>query len=120
MWYRLAANQGHAEAQSKLGGMYGNGRGVIQDYQEASKWYRLAADQGHAEAQFKLGYMYLIGRGVTQDYILAHVLLSLAAANLTDEEYRNVATQARNILAGKMTPEQIAEAQQLARVWKPK
>jgi uncharacterized protein len=30
--------------------MYGNGKGVTQDYQEALKWYRLAADQGDAVA----------------------------------------------------------------------
>jgi TPR repeat protein len=31
MWYRLAAEQGDADAQNKLGAMYGLGTGVIQD-----------------------------------------------------------------------------------------
>ena len=30
-WYRLAAEQGHAEAQANLGWMYDAGRGVPQD-----------------------------------------------------------------------------------------
>ena len=47
-WYRLAAEQGYAEAQSNLGVMYNNGRGVPQDDAEAVKWYRLAAEQGYA------------------------------------------------------------------------
>ena len=45
-WYRLAAEQGYADAQYNLGLMYSNGEGVPQDYKEAVKWYRLAAEQG--------------------------------------------------------------------------
>jgi TPR repeat protein len=50
-WYRLAAEQGNAEAQYYLGVSYDIGEGVSQDKIEAVKWYRLAAEQGHAEAQ---------------------------------------------------------------------
>ena len=39
-WYRLAAEQGGAEAQNNLGHMYDKGEGVAQDYKEAEKWYR--------------------------------------------------------------------------------
>jgi len=46
-WYRLAADQGNADAQLFLGGMYNEGQGVLQDYKEAVKWYRLAAEQGN-------------------------------------------------------------------------
>ncbi len=52
--YRLAAEQGLAEAQNDLGYMYKEGQGVTQDYKEALKWYRLAAEQGHAEARKKI------------------------------------------------------------------
>ena len=62
-WYRLAADQGHANAQNGLGLMYGSGHGVAQDYAEAVKWYRLAAEQGDADAQYGLGLMYTKGRG---------------------------------------------------------
>jgi uncharacterized protein len=51
--------------------MYGEGRGVPQDYSEAIKWFRLAAEQGNAKAQFHLGVMYANGQGVTQDYAAA-------------------------------------------------
>ncbi len=46
--YRLAADQGDADAQFNLGIMYENGRRVPQDETEAVRWYRLAADQGFA------------------------------------------------------------------------
>ncbi len=49
-WYRLAAEQGHATAQSKLGFMYYDGQGVPQDYGEAIRWYRLAAAPGDTPA----------------------------------------------------------------------
>jgi TPR repeat protein len=50
-WYRLAADQGNAWAQSNLGSYYYDGTGVPQNHAEALKWYRLAADQGEPLAQ---------------------------------------------------------------------
>lgn len=47
--------QGHAGAQSLLGGLYERGNGVPLDYTRAVKWYRKAAEQGHAPAQLFLG-----------------------------------------------------------------
>ena len=66
-WYRLAAGLGLARAQSNLGVLYKNGRGVAQDDAEATRWFRLAAQQGNAGAQHSLGVMYEKGRGVAQD-----------------------------------------------------
>ena len=65
--FRVHAEQGHAEAQLILGGMYANGRGVLKDDAEAVRWYRLAADQGNASAQSILGRMYANGEGVLKD-----------------------------------------------------
>lgn len=64
----LAAEQGDANAQNKLGEMFLHGVGVTPDTQEAVKWFRLAAKQGHAIAQFNLGVSYGNGQGVAQDY----------------------------------------------------
>ena len=50
-WYRLAADQGDADAQCILGWMYKNGRGVPRSHEEATRWYRMAADQDHEEAK---------------------------------------------------------------------
>ena len=66
-WYRKAANQGLALAQTNLGWMYDNGRGVAKDDAQTSYWYRKAADQGEAYAQNNLGMMYANGRGVAKD-----------------------------------------------------
>ena len=66
-WYRKAAEQGYAPAQSNLGFMYDEGKGVPQDDVEAIDWYRKAAEQCSAVAQFNLGVMYTSGEGVLQD-----------------------------------------------------
>lgn len=124
MWWRRAADQGYAETQmapfvSTLGFMYDTGQGVPQDYAEAIKWYRKAADQGYAKGQSQLGAMYGIGHGVPQDFVEAHKWSNLATARAADKETRERAAQQRDLLAGAMTPAEVAEAQRLAREWKP-
>ena len=99
--------------------MYNEGQGVPQDYAEAANWYRRAAEQGDAPPQFLLGLMYEKGRGVPQDFIQAHMWLNLAASRSSGET-RDEAAKIRDFLAARMTPDQIAEAQRLAREWKPK
>ena len=119
-WYRKAAEQGATEAQNSLGFMYYKGRGVPQDYAEAVKWFRKAAGQGHSRAQSNLGLMYIQGIGVPQDYVQAYMWFNLAALRSPPGAEHDIAVKNRDILAAKMTPAQISEAQRLAREWKPK
>ncbi len=119
-WYRLAADGGYDKAQFNLALMYNNGTGVTQDYAEAMKWFRLAAEQGDALAQYNLGVMYGNKNGVSQDYVQAHMWLNIAASHLPPGEVRDLAVSNRDLVEKQMTPEQIAEAQRLAREWKPK
>ena len=110
---RPLAEKGDARAQLSLGGMYYNGQGVQQDYVEAARWTRKGAEQGYAPAQADLGVMYWNGQGVPQDVVLAYMWLSLAAAQEPD------AVEERDVAASQMTRDEIAEAQRLAREWKP-
>jgi len=64
--------------------MYYNGRGVLQDYEEAVFWYRLSAEQGDAYAQRNLGLMYEYGRGLLEDNTIAHMWWNIASANGSD------------------------------------
>ena len=113
-WYRLAAAQGNVPAQYSLGLAYEKGQGVPQDYQEAVKWYRIAAAQGNQFAQINLGVMYTNGTGVRQDFVRAHMWFTLAAAPLSGDS-GDTATKNRDRIASKMTAEQIATAQEMAR-----
>ena len=89
------------------------------DYATALHLIRPLADQGNAEAQNNLGFMYDIGQGVPQDYVQAHKWYNLSAANNLDKTNREQAASNRDLMARKMTPAQVAEAQKLAREWKP-
>ena len=47
--------------------MYGQGRGVEIDDEQAAYWFERAATQGDKQAQFNLGNLYIAGQGVPQD-----------------------------------------------------
>jgi uncharacterized protein len=113
-WYRKAAEQGYADAQRELAELHKGVPGVPQDYAEVVKWYRKAAQQGDAFAQMGLGARYAHGEGVPQDFVQAYMWFDLAAANDL-----KLAQAIRDQVAASMTPAQIAEAQRLAREWKP-
>lgn len=66
--YTLAADQGYAMAQDRLGLMYQKGDGVPQDFAKAIELYRNAAAQDHADASANLGWMFANGLGVARDY----------------------------------------------------
>ena len=121
-WFRLAAQQRDPVAEFNLGVMYSDGEGVPQDNAEAAKWYRLAADQGDARAEYNLGLWYAQGLGGPPDYVQAHIWFNLAAAHFPESDVsdRTLAVNNRKVVAGKMTADQIAEAQRRAREWKPK
>lgn len=111
--FRSLAEQGDAKAQFTIGLMYVNGQGVQRNDAEALRWYRLAADRDDARAQFNLGIMYRNGQGVPQDYVRAFMWFTLSAARGNQSAINN-----RDIVAQRMTPAQIAEAQKLASEWK--
>lgn len=108
-WYRLAAEAGDGFAQYFLGMMYAEGEGVLQDYAEAAKWYRLGAEGGNELAQFWLGLSYEKGEGVPKNKRFAYMWYSLAAAQGL------FGVKKRDGIAKRMTPEQLAEAQKMAR-----
>lgn len=103
---------------------------------EAVEKYRRAAEQGDGAAQNNLGIIYRNGWGATQDYIQAHMWFNIAAATHASEhlrsrslltatastpsardKLRDQSARARDKLAKRMRPDQVAEAQRLARVW---
>ena len=111
-WWRKAAEQGNAKAQSNLGFMYYQGLGVTQDDREAVRWIRKAAEQGNILAQSLLGRMYSDGRGVVQDDVPAYKWLSIAyvLGNQNTKIFRQMVER-------KMTVQQIAEAKREANKW---
>ncbi len=60
-------------------------------------------------------FAYAKGEGVPEDFVQAHMWVNLAGAQGEQQADKN-----RDIISKLMTPAQIAEAQKLAREWKPK
>ena len=113
--WRPLAEQGNAKAQYNLGLMYRKGQGVPQDDAQALQWWRKAAEQGNAGAQNNIGFMYYNGRGVPEDDAQAHMWFNLASSRYPPGTDRDRAVKNRDIIAKRMTPAQISEAEKLAR-----
>ena len=114
-WIRTAAEQDCAVAQRSLGALYANGQGVAKDEVEAVKWIRKAAEHGNSHAQCDLGLCCAYGQGVAKNYVEAYkwgLLASLKGDANAKELVR--------FLEERMTREQVAEGQELARRFRPR
>jgi uncharacterized protein len=112
-WQPLA-EAGDASAQYNLGLLYLDGHGVPQNSAEAANWFRRAAEQDYTQAQHNLGAMYGSGQGVKRDYVQAYKWLNICAA----KSNAGCVTQ-RDLIAKKLKPTQVGEAQRLSTAFKP-
>ena len=122
-WLREGAQNGAVDAQVELGGAYlgysAFWTNVPKDPVEGVKWIRKAAEEGDAGAQGILGDCYFRGQGTTKDYVLAYKWVNLGAAYTAAHGYTGEDLPLSK-LERFMTPEQIAQGQQLAREFKPR
>ena len=58
----------NVDAQGRVAWMYYNGKGVVQDSNQAFVWYMKAAEQGDVVSQNNLAMFYREGEVVAQDY----------------------------------------------------
>ncbi len=84
-----------------------------RDYAAAIQELGPLADQGDARAQAMVGLMYREGQGVPRDDVRAYQWFDLAAAGGQVD-----AARARDDLARRMAPDQIAEAHRLVSAWR--
>ena len=123
-WYKLAAEQNQQEAIYHLAQLYLRGDGVKKDLVEAAKWFRKGAEAGNWDAQWSLGESYRVGRGVTRDNIQAFALWVAAVDGAEDQddiegmsEHIKGMSEQLDELRKQMTPEQIAQAEELSKEW---
>ena len=137
-WYRIAADQGSSYAENVMGVACEQGLHVAQDDAEAFRWYRRAANKIYERPgdtwihspQYNIGAMYASGRGTAQDYVRALMWFTLAVGfgdtkppdpfgvKLVNTS-TSTAIEQRDKLVPLMTSAQIAEAEKLAREWRP-
>ena len=122
MWFRRAADRGDVDSERYLGFMNAEGQGVGKNDAEAFRWYGLAAEQGDADAANNLGVMYSEGRGTQKNLVEAQKWFSIAATRYPANQQKNRDTAQKNVdkLTKQMTPAQVAEAQRLAKEWRPR
>ena len=89
--------------------MCDNGEGVLQGHNEAVWWYRKAAEKGVADAQYNLGIKYGTGQGVLQNFVTAYAWIKISEANGRDVK------RFKELLNGKITLNQIAKSEELAK-----
>jgi S1-C subfamily serine protease len=107
-WLTRSAEQGNVTAQFILGRLYFDGEVVTEDPVTAKEWFAKAGHQGNADAQYYLGVIFATGKGAPASRVKAYVWWNLAKAQGHEE-----ATKELEALEGKMSSEEIAEAQTL-------
>lgn len=112
-WWHQAAEKGHARAQNGLGVLYRDGDLGEPDKKRAAHWFRRSAENGYVYAMYSLGLLYRDGDGVMRDDIEAHKWFNLASALNFDPK----AQFQRDLIARRMSPEAIAEAERRAQEW---
>ena len=68
--WRPLAEQGHADAQARLGLMYDLGLGVAQSNTYAVMWYSKSAKQGDLDGKYNVGLMHAEGRTDVSPHIV--------------------------------------------------
>lgn len=107
-WYKRAAEQGNVKAMHNLAVLSANQNKTAPDYPAAAKWFTDAAERGLSDSQFNLAVLHENGLGVPQDLKQAYKWLSLSA-RAGDKE----AVRRRDILKGKLTVEDLNQAEAL-------
>ncbi len=114
-WYARAAEQGNIKAMHNLAVLSANGKTGSPDYELAARWFTQAAEGGLADSQFNLAVLYENGLGVPADMHQSYKWLSLAASRGDKEAVRR-----RDIMKGKLTAGELAEAEKLANGFRPR
>ena len=114
-WFRLSAEGGYAPAQAKMGLMLLYGWQERRDVAAAARWYEMAAEQGHLASQAQIASMYARGAGVAKNPVLAYKWTAVAAAAGDGMSAWWLPRR-----AAQLTPAELAEAEALARGWRPR
>lgn len=121
-YHLQAARLGFSLSMFDLGSINEFGFGVQKNLGEAAKWYGHAAEYGLAQGQYNFATMLEAGDGVTADAVEALKYYILAARNgfagVPFDARSNQIDQKREtpleVLQGRLTKEQAAEAQKRA------
>ncbi|HRH82484.1 MAG TPA: tetratricopeptide repeat protein [Thiobacillaceae bacterium] len=107
--FMASAKRGETQGEYYMGLLHEEGQGVPKDYGQSMNWYNKAALKGDVDAAFALGRMYSKGLGVQQNRPMAYMWYGRAA-----QGGHYLGKQEQEKCAGRMQPDQLKEARQLA------
>jgi tetratricopeptide (TPR) repeat protein len=107
--YLRAAESGDPMSQLYVAALFSAGVGFQQSDREAFRWFLRAAEQGQPQAQVVVATLYAIGKGTNKDNKNAY-RWAFAAANSSDSNIRSGASQLMDVLAGRISASERAEA----------
>jgi Sel1 repeat len=116
--YLRAAQSGDDEAEFYLGALYSAGVGVPRSDQEAFRWFSRAANQGHSHAMLMIAGFYAIGRGVGKNNVEAYKWAYIVNGASRVDEFRDTSSQLMNLVAKRMSPDEIDRAKSDAGKWR--
>lgn len=109
---RKAADEGNIYAQFNTGLRYHYGEGVPKDYDIAEHYFLKAAEAGHAQSQRFVGQNHAEQNKENTDNVFIATWFTIAVSNGNSEAQRN-----KTKIELTMTPEQISQSKQAAKVW---
>jgi len=109
-WLDKSAQQGFVPAERRLGELYLDGDETLQDFGRARLWLTRAARGGDGTAERELGQIYALGLGVPVDLEKAYGWYENAVVSGD-----GMAAHLRDDLVTRMSPQEIAQAQQAAK-----
>lgn len=113
-WYERAAQQGNVKAMHNLAVLSAMSPQGSPDYETAAGWFNKAADRGLQDSQYNLAVLYESGLGLAKDMKQACKWYILAARGGDKEAVRR-----RDAAKAQLAPQEIAEAEALARSFAP-
>lgn len=113
-WYRRGAGAGSAVGSFNLAVMLSGGSSLPPDLAQARSLYTQAAERGYAKAQYNLALLLAESTDGPADVEQAYKWLTLARDAGIGQAEGDLATLAR-----RLNPEQLSQAAELARQWRP-
>ena len=128
-YWKPLAEAGDCDAQTQLGRLYFEAKGVTRDYEQAIAWWRKAANQGQQKAQIVLGDLYYQGDhvaircpancGIQRNLVTAYKWYRLGergAYYKAEKEYLKLILP---YIRAEMSPLELQEAEKLITEWRP-
>lgn len=118
-WYLMAAERGDLNSQETIALFYWSGKGIPANRVRAHMWANLAVvgEQSYSEDRVSALNAINAGPGTPEEKGLAIQILSIKRPERSS--FAEMVFGMRKSIEASMTPAQIAEAQRLAREWKP-